>query len=457
MKTLFITGGSGFIGRHLMRRINCQEYKKIYCLSRSETLNIPYQSECANVNFIQGSILEATSYQPYLADSDVVIHLAAVTGKAKPEEYFLANTQGTEQLIDQCKRLGNIKFLYISSIAANFKETRNYPYAQSKQKAEQIVKAGGIDYTIIRPTIVIGHDSPILISLMKLAKAPVVPIFGNGSVKIQPIYLEDFISCILYVVANDMFDNSTWEIGGPEYISIERFLVRLHAQTSIRAFRPIHIPIRPVTWISKFLENWLLSFLPFTAGQLASFANDGTIAENALFDQLAPTMTRIDQMIQASLSPGDISKNSTGALEIECERFTMYLIGCKPDNYINQKYAEGHKATKLGKGGNRFDTLLIKIAKRNMLFTKLTDVYTRVFYRNAVVRKKLVLLLAILEGCSMTSAYVDSVSESSISVIYLKLLAKAFLFILLFFVSVVAFAPFHALTHLSIHRFGKNL
>ena len=161
-------------------------------------------------------------------------------------------------------------------------------------------------------------------------------------------------------------------------------------------------------------------------------------------------------MLEESLPSGDADDISAGPLERECERFTQYLTGGKPDHYVKKKYTEGHEATKLGKGGNHFDTLLIKIATRNTLFTKLSDVYTRVFYRNAVVRQKLVLLLAILEGYSMTCAYIDSVSESSKPVIYRKLLAKAFQFALLLFVSAVAIAPFHALTHLPRRRFGKT-
>ena len=305
--------------------------------------------------------------------------------------------------------------------------------------------------------MVIGRGSPILMYMLKLANAPVVPIFGNGSVKIQPIYVEDFVLCMLYIIANDIFDNDTLEIGGPEPISFERFFARLHAQMSLRTFRPVHIPIRPVSRILESLENRFLFLLPFTAGQLASFANDGTITENHLFDRFVSSMKPIDEMLSRSL-PSDAAVDiSTGLLERECRHLTQYLTGDRPEDYVMAKYVEGHKTAKLGKDANQFDALLIKIASRNMLFTKLTDVYTRVFYRNAVFRQKLVLLLAIIECCSMSSTYIDSVSEGARPLIYLKLLARAILFALLLFVSATAFVPLHVLMYLPKQRFGKTV
>lgn len=82
MKTLFITGSSGFIGGHLIKQINPEGYKKIYCLSRQEVNGSLSGSLPENIRFIKGDILQPESYERYLSGSDMVIHLAALTGKA---------------------------------------------------------------------------------------------------------------------------------------------------------------------------------------------------------------------------------------------------------------------------------------------------------------------------------------------------------------------------------------
>ena len=205
--SLFITGASGFIASNLLRKLNIKEYKSVYCLSRHESEILTRLSEYDNFKFIKGSIYDAELYEPYLASSDIVVHLAAATGKAGREEYFKVNAEGTKFLINQCIRQGVTKFLFISSISVKFPEVSQYYYAQSKQAAENIVKESGLNYTILRPTIVIGKESPILRSLEKLAKMPVIPIFGTGTSQIQPIYIEDLVDCILYIINENNFMN----------------------------------------------------------------------------------------------------------------------------------------------------------------------------------------------------------------------------------------------------------
>jgi NADH dehydrogenase len=457
MQTLFITGATGFIGSHLLPRLNSGNFRRIYSLSPSGPERIPQSEKYEKVRFLRGSLFDTESYSDYLTQSDIVIHLAALTGKAEPEAYFKVNKNGTDILIDQCKKHGVEKFLYISSIAAAFKKISNYPYAQSKLQAEQSVKASGISYAILRPTMVIGQGSPVLTSLLKLVKAPVTPIFGTGHTIIQPIYVYDLVSCIQAVIENEVFSNETLEIGGPEQISIEDFINRLNNLSSNKRFRPFHIPIGPVAVVLQILEKQLLSLLPFTVGQLASFSNDGTIVNNHLFDQHVSLMKRVDQMIRLSLRSSEEQDSPPNLCKKECEQFTRYLAGCNPTEYIKKKYLEGHKASRIVKNNSYFDNLLIRSAVKNTFVTRLVDVYTSVFYRNAVIRQKMVLLLAILESCPATYDNIDTVKTNYKVLFYLKLLNKTVLFFLLLFLSTVIFVPFQTVKYTPFRRITKKI
>ena len=456
MTTLFITGATGFIGHHLLSSIEPNNYKRIFCLSRTEKKNIAPLPSSDKIIRLYGDILNPETYSDKLSQSDIVIHLAAITGKAKPDDYFKVNTKGTKILVDQCKKLGVKKFLYVSSIAANFKNRDNYPYAKSKMDAEQIVKANGIPFTILRPTIVIGNSSPILASFIKLAKYPISIIFGDGTAIIQPIHVEDLIACILYIIRNNMFHRQMYELGGPEKISIQDFIKRLREINKGKPLKAMHIPIGPVAWVLELFEKRFISLLPITAGQLASFSNDGTIRNNILFNRFASDMKRIDEMIKLSLPL--VEKNATFplALERECERFVLYLTGLKPDKYIKKKYIEGHIAVDFVNNRTAFNTLLVKMAMCSTLFTKIADVYTCIFFKNSVFRRKLVLLLAILESCPNSCALIDSVSEISRPSVYANLVVKTFLFFVFLLISIILFGPIHAVSCFPFRHLRKN-
>ena len=195
-----------------------------------------------NVHVIQGGLYDAEVYAPYLRASDVVIHLAAVTGKAPVQEYFATNVAGTKFLIEQCQRWGVPHFLYVSSIAVTYPNIARYYYAQSKQQAEEVVRSSGLHYTIIRPTIVLGKDAPAWKNLSQLARGPIIPLCGDGQTKIQPIDVDDLADIVWSLTCEGIFPNDTFDIGGPEIVTIEEFLRQIAQVCHRRTARVIHIP-----------------------------------------------------------------------------------------------------------------------------------------------------------------------------------------------------------------------
>ena len=202
MKNLFITGFNGFFGWNLLRRMNPHEYESIYCISRNVNSKAA-QFIDDKITLIKGNILEPESYASYLSRSDTVVHLAAITGKAKDYEYFNTNVKGLEVFLEQCRKYNIERFLYISSIAVKYQDISHYYYAKSKYEAEALLKKSNLNYTIIRPAIVLGPESPIWRNLYSLGKFPICVIFGKGNAKIQPIYIDDLINCINLIIREE--------------------------------------------------------------------------------------------------------------------------------------------------------------------------------------------------------------------------------------------------------------
>jgi NADH dehydrogenase len=228
----------------------------------------------------------------------VVLHLAAATGKTRPEKYLAVNTEGTRLLIEQCKRFGVRNFLYVSTIAVKFQDKSQYYYAQSKEKAEDLVKNSGLNYVILRPTIVLGKEAAIWKSLSQLARAPIIPLFGDGTAKIQPIYVDDLVNVIRSVVDEKMFFNETFELGGPEVNTMEVFLKQIHKIVYKKEPRIIHLPLRQLIPALSLLDKYLYFLMPFTVGQLAAFENDSSIEPNRLYHQHRPEMKNVGAMLK---------------------------------------------------------------------------------------------------------------------------------------------------------------
>jgi len=297
MGALFITGSTGFIGSQFMTRIKDTGYESIYCLVRDPASAPAGVGKSQNCQVIHGSVTDASVYAPYLRSTSTVIHLAATTGKAPRQEYFTTNTRGTEVLIQECKKAGVKRFLYMSTISAKFSDTFGYHYAESKLLAEEVVKQSGLNFVIVRPTIVLGKEALIWKSLSRLAQLPIIPIFGSGTTPIQPVYIDDLINCLIDIVKDNLFANEIIEIGGSERITFEELLKKIHSLYSRKKATVFHIPLRPVVRLLSGIEGAFYRFLPVTAGQLAAFGNDGTIEANSVFLRHCSKMKSVDEIL----------------------------------------------------------------------------------------------------------------------------------------------------------------
>jgi nucleoside-diphosphate-sugar epimerase len=296
-RSLFMTGATGFLGRHLLHGINPQRYQHIYCLSRMGQQPVTDLSGPPRVTFIRGTLFDADIYRPYLARAETVVHMAAAVGKVEKAEYFRVNAEGTEFLIEECQQLGVRNFLYISSIAVKYIHKSRYYYAQSKQLAEEAVRRGKLQYTIVRPTLIVGKESSPWRSLCKLVTSRLILVIGDGSTRIQPIHVDDLVAFLDAALDANSFSNETIEVGGPQIITIEHFLKCIHQSHFKSTPLVLHLPLKLLAAVLSFLESFSYSILPLNVGQLAFFRNDGTIKPSMALQPQLQRMKTIDEML----------------------------------------------------------------------------------------------------------------------------------------------------------------
>ena len=132
-------------------------------------------------------------------------------------------------------------------------------------------------------------------------------------------------------------------------------------------------------------------------------------------------------------------------LEHECTVFTYYVIKQKPSDYVLSKYRQAHSIADFACTSETalFDRFLLHISAKQPLLTKLVDAYTSIFLRSSIVRRKWILLLAILESCSPTDRCFDSPESSSKTFLFIGMLGKGIVFLFSLFLSLILLMPFH--------------
>jgi nucleoside-diphosphate-sugar epimerase len=293
MRSLFITGASGFVGRHLLARVGGR-YGRVVALSR-----IP-RPPVAGVTWVQGDLQDPAGYASFLDAETDIAHLAAATGGASASVHRAVNAEGTEALVKSAERARVGGLLFVSSIAARFPEDPHYPYATAKREAEVIVRAGKVPFVIVRPTIVLGRGSPILDKLRTLAGGPVIAAIGGGKARVQPVDVTNLAGALAQLLERRAFEGTMLEFGGPEVLTMAELLVRVRAAMGKPPARIMAMPYAPMRGGLIAMEALLFGRSPVSAGQISSFVQDGVAEPNALWESMRSGLLSVIRMLEAA-------------------------------------------------------------------------------------------------------------------------------------------------------------
>jgi hypothetical protein len=172
---------------------------------------------------------------------------------------------------------------------------------------------------------------------------------------------------------------------------------RIHRAVTGKRALILHIPLGLVLPPLRLLETFMAARLPVSSGQFASFYNDGIVTANETIHPPGAAMLDIDAMLTRLLGCDSTGQDQAGNLAGECEVFARYLTGGAAAGYVRDKYLQAFSRPERMAVRDRFDALLLGIARIHPWLTQVTDIYSRCLRADSVVRRRLVLLLSILE------------------------------------------------------------
>lgn len=269
---ILVTGGTGFIGQVLVRQLSEAGYPVRLLIRPSlQTPNIPTG---VPVEVAVSSLGDERGLRAAMMGVDTVYHLAGGEWRGAYANLLEIDIRGTQSVVQAASAAGVSRFYFISHLGAD--RGSAYPVFKAKAIAEEFVRRGGIDYTILRTAVVFGPNDGFTTGLAKLINGfPylfLVP--GEGDVLVQPLWVEDLATCLVWSLEDDRTRNQTYELGGPEYLPfnqvVETIMNKLGLRRTLVSMRPPYL-----RGLTVFLED-LFPSVPVSAYWLDYLATDRT-------------------------------------------------------------------------------------------------------------------------------------------------------------------------------------
>ncbi len=248
---ILVTGANGFVGHNLVALLVSKGIE-IRCLVRSSSPELELFGD--KVEIVQGDICDMDSVNNAMKGVSQVVHLAALIKSHDADSLHSVNVEGTNNLILSSRQHNIRQFIFLSTL--NVALPLKNLYSSSKLEAEEAVRGGGINYTILRPSIIYGMNNKGTIGkfIKTVKRRKLVLILGNGEYKVQPLYINDMTGSICEVLDDaERFREKTLFLAGRDIVSYNQLVDMISDAAGVRN-RKLHIPLSLVTYAAGLLS-----------------------------------------------------------------------------------------------------------------------------------------------------------------------------------------------------------
>jgi len=274
-----VFGGSGFIGRYVVRRLAQQGWTVRVAVRRPDrALFLKTMGAVGQVTPVAADVRSERSVAAAVAGADAVINLVGILYEKGGRNFQSIHVEGAERVARLAKAAGVKTFVQMSSLGAA--QNAEAAYARTKAAGEAAVRGHFPDARIIRPSIVFGPEDGFFNKFAAMARfAPALPLIGGGGMKFQPVYVDDVAEAILRCVENNNTAGKTYELGGPGIFSFAELMRRLLREIGRRRLL-LPLPFGIARIQAAFME-WL-PVPPLTRDQIKLLQQDNVVSPGAL-------------------------------------------------------------------------------------------------------------------------------------------------------------------------------
>jgi NADH dehydrogenase len=279
MQRVFVTGGTGFVGKAVVRALQAHGFA-VRCLVRPG-------SEAALKGFEGIERVPGDAFQPRRLDAAVqgcsaLIHLVGIIREhpARGVIFERHHVTASANMLKVAEAAGVPRYLHMSALGTH-PDARSR-YHQTKWEAEEAVRASGLEWTIFRPSVIYGAGDGFVSLLARLVKwLPAVPVIGDGRYRLQPVAVEQVAEGFARALLRPETKGQVYEVGGPRAYAFTEILDLIGRALGKSKVRKVHQPLALMRPLVRLLES--LPFFPLTRDQLTMLQEDSVCDPEPFF------------------------------------------------------------------------------------------------------------------------------------------------------------------------------
>jgi uncharacterized protein YbjT (DUF2867 family) len=236
-----IVGATGFVGRHLAVRLASSDVPFRGLARHPERARgLP-----AEVELVKADILDADTLRAGFDGVDTVVHCAAITADRKEAyagEYRRVHVEGTRNVVQAAQRSGVTRIVLMNGLGT--RPGKAHSYMRTRWEMGEAVKASGLGWVALQPSVLFGDGAAFPAAFARLGRQlPVMPVLSGGT-KLQPFWVEDLVTCLKMVAAENRWDGRAIDLGGPEQLTFRAMIDLIMTTAGIRRPKvPLPLPV----------------------------------------------------------------------------------------------------------------------------------------------------------------------------------------------------------------------
>jgi len=276
---ILVTGGTGFVGREIVQRLR-EVGHRVRVLTRRRSHGQFLEAD-PGIELCAGDVTDPESLVRAMDGVTAVVHLVGIIAETRHVTFEQIHAEGTRHVVNAAKRNGVKRLVMISALGTRAHAASRYH--SSKYAGEQAVRESGMDYTILRPSVIYGSNDHLIKAMATFFRPPfswlrakLQPLPGGGESKVQPVYVQDVAEAAVRSLVAAKTIGKTYDVVGPKAMTWKEFLStvlermgascvseHLPVQTAVRSLSLVLIPVLPVALFAVGLGGWLNEVILF--------------------------------------------------------------------------------------------------------------------------------------------------------------------------------------------------
>jgi NADH dehydrogenase len=273
-----VYGGSGFLGRHLVRALAKRNYLIRVAVRRPDlAFHLQPLGRVGQIHAVQANLRHAPSVQAAARDAQVLINLVGILFERGRQRFDTVHSSGAEQVALAASAHG-ARLVHVSAIGAD--EQSLSAYARSKAAAERLVLSALPSAVIMRPSILFGPEDDFFNRFAAMARlSPALPLLGGGHTRFQPVFVGDVAAAIAQAVDGKLNAGTIYELGGPDVRTFKQLMQYVLATIERKRL------LVPLPFFAAKLNAMVLQFMPppwtLTPDQVELLRVDNVVSQAA--------------------------------------------------------------------------------------------------------------------------------------------------------------------------------